>query len=243
MITFGILALNEEEQIGTVIENVIKTSQQYPDVDFEIIPVDDGSTDNTYAIMLDYAKRFDFVKPVKHNKNKGIGASAVTIINNASHPKVCFLNGDNNVGFSMYQSSFKYCSEDLLVCYYFVNTEVRSKFRILLSQAYNQLCMVLFNIHLRYINGGAIYSTELLRKFDIKSSGAAFLIEITAKTLLSGVKFFEVPCFFSSEHDKSVSLKFKNIIKTLYDLILVYLDIKFINKDKYSLTPERVLRF
>ena len=90
---------------------------------------------------------------------------------------------------------------------------------------------------------GLNQSTEVLRGYNIKSYGFVFLIEITAKTLLTGVKFFEVPCFFSSEHDKSVSLKFINIIKTLYDLILVYVDIKFINKDKYSLAPERVLRF
>lgn len=243
MITFGIFALNEEKHIAGTVEVIIEASKAYPDTPFEIIIVDDGSTDNTYNEMQKLAEKYDVVRPLQHKKNLGIGASAKTIIHAAKFPKLGFFPGDNVVSCPMFESFFKYCGEDFFVCYYFVNTEVRSKLRIILSSAYTHICMLLFNTHLTYINGGGIYPTELLKNMNIRSEGYTFILELTAKTLFTGVRFFEVPAFFLPNHDKSVALKITNIIKTLYYLSVVYWDIKIKNKHLYNKAPERVLRF
>ncbi|MDC0253262.1 glycosyltransferase family 2 protein [Bacteriovoracales bacterium] len=243
MITFGIFALNEEKNISNTIEVIIKASKNFPNIPFEIIVVDDGSSDSTYEIMKGWESNHSFIRTIKHEKNYGIGKSVKTIVTHAQYPKVGFFPGDNVVGVSMFESFFKYCNEDCFVCYYFVNTEIRPRLRILLSETFTQMCRLLFNIHLKYINGGGIYSTEALRKMDIKSEGYTFTLELSAKTLLSGTKFFEVPCFFQPNHDKSVALKFTNLVKTFYYLIKVYWDIKVTNKETFSKEPERVLRY
>jgi len=62
-------AYNEEKNI----ENVLKKIQKYNNYDFDIIVIDDGSTDNTCQIIDNYN-----VLLLKHGENKGNGAATIT---------------------------------------------------------------------------------------------------------------------------------------------------------------------
>ena len=62
-------AYNEEKNI----ENVLKKIRKYNNSDFDIIVIDDGSTDNTCQIIDKYN-----VLLLKHEENKGNGAATIT---------------------------------------------------------------------------------------------------------------------------------------------------------------------
>ncbi len=62
-------AYNEEKNI----ENVLKKLHKFSNYDFDIIVIDDGSTDNTCQIIDNYN-----VLLLKHEKNKGNGAATIT---------------------------------------------------------------------------------------------------------------------------------------------------------------------
>jgi len=62
-------AYNEEKNI----ENVLKRLHKYNNYEFDIIVIDDGSTDKTCHIIDDYN-----VFLLKHEKNKGNGAATIT---------------------------------------------------------------------------------------------------------------------------------------------------------------------
>ena len=63
-------AYNEEKNI----ENVLKKLHKYNNYDYDIIVIDDGSTDNTCQIIENYNNVF----LLKHEKNKGNGAATIT---------------------------------------------------------------------------------------------------------------------------------------------------------------------
>lgn len=78
-------AFNEEENIAQVIT---KLYQEYPS--YEIIVIDDGSTDKTASIIENLPCTL-----IKHNKNKGYGASWKTGIQASTHDNIVFFDGDN----------------------------------------------------------------------------------------------------------------------------------------------------
>ena len=83
-VTIIIPAHNEEEGIADVINGVKGLNTGY-----EILVVDDGSTDNTYKLATDTG-----VKVIRHPYNKGYGAALKTGIRNAEADIVLFMDAD-----------------------------------------------------------------------------------------------------------------------------------------------------
>lgn len=67
---------NEEKTIGIVIDKLIKLS--IPDVEREIIIVDDGSRDTSVKIIKSKLLKNGSIRLLEHKKNKGKGAAVVT---------------------------------------------------------------------------------------------------------------------------------------------------------------------
>ena len=85
-ITIIIPAYNEEEGIPDVITQLKELSENE---NYEILVVDDGSTDNTYKLATDTG-----VKVIRHPYNKGYGAALKTGIRNAKTDVVLFMDAD-----------------------------------------------------------------------------------------------------------------------------------------------------
>jgi glycosyltransferase involved in cell wall biosynthesis len=79
-------AYNEERGIGEVLGRITALGRDA----YEIIVVDDGSTDGTSGI----AEEFD-VKLIRHGQNRGKGSAIRTGVENASGDYVVFIDADN----------------------------------------------------------------------------------------------------------------------------------------------------
>ena len=87
-ITVIIPAYNEERGIGEVIDKT-KDAMENTRTNYEIIVVDDGSTDETAAIVKEKS-----VKLIQHPYNKGYGAALKTGVKNAKGNVVLFIDAD-----------------------------------------------------------------------------------------------------------------------------------------------------
>lgn len=81
---------NVEEYLPDTIESII--NQTYGDI--EIILVDDGSTDQSGAIIDEYAQRDTRIKPI-HKKNAGVSAARNTGFTAVDSNLVMFLDADD----------------------------------------------------------------------------------------------------------------------------------------------------
>lgn len=100
-----ITCYNRQEFIGRAIRSAI--DQRFPYGRFEVIVVDDGSTDNSRAIIDDFG---DAVVPIFHERNMGLPAARNSGIRKAKGRYVIHLDSDD------------YINEDLLgVEYLFLN--------------------------------------------------------------------------------------------------------------------------
>jgi glycosyltransferase involved in cell wall biosynthesis len=86
--TIIIPAYNEYNTIESVLNNMLKLQNQY---EFEIIVVNDGSTDNTQDILKKFGSQ---IKVITHFTNKGYGASLKDGIRNTRTKYVMFFDAD-----------------------------------------------------------------------------------------------------------------------------------------------------
>lgn len=87
-ITVLIPVLNEEKSIGQVIDDVKKVMDAQ-DKEYEILVVDDGSTDRTAEISKGKGARV-----VSHPRNRGTGAARTTGVINSKGELIVMIDGD-----------------------------------------------------------------------------------------------------------------------------------------------------
>lgn len=91
---------NVQEYLGecldSIIEGVEKTSKSH---DVEIILVNDGSTDGSEIICLDYAKKFDYIKYI-YQENRGLSGARNTGIRLSLGEYLLFIDSDDMINSS-----------------------------------------------------------------------------------------------------------------------------------------------
>lgn len=83
---------NGEATIGRACRSVL--NQDYPNV--ELIPVDDGSKDRTFAILQELAETNPNIRPV-HQENGGVSKARNTGLENAAGDYLMFLDADDEL--------------------------------------------------------------------------------------------------------------------------------------------------
>lgn len=90
-ITIGLTCFNAEQTIGRALQSAL--SQDWPD--FEVVLVDDASSDASWEIIEKIAKSDSRIKPVRHAINGGPAAARNTILDIATGSLVAFFDDDD----------------------------------------------------------------------------------------------------------------------------------------------------
>jgi dolichol-phosphate mannosyltransferase len=243
-ISIVIPALNEQ----TVVEGVVRDiSKQVATTftDYEIILIDDGSTDKTGAIMDRLATELPNVRVIHNPHNIGLGSSYQRGLAEARCEYLMMLCGDGGMpAVSLPQIFAAVGSADIIVPFITNLKQIKSPLRYFTSRTYTNLLNILFGQKIKYYNGLPVHRVDLLRQLRINSSGFGFQGEILTKLLRSGCSMTEVgvPGAEMTKNSSAVSLKgLINIAKVLTLLVweVRRFDGRQIKRDGRSYTAAR----
>ena len=83
---------NASKHLDTCLDSIVK--QDYKD--YEVIIVDDGSTDGSEYICNKYAEAYRQIKVI-HQENKGVSATRQTLLDNARGDYILFVDADDYI--------------------------------------------------------------------------------------------------------------------------------------------------
>ena len=176
---------NEAAVIESLVDKALNVTKTLSS-DYEIIIVDDGSTDDTGAIADDIAARIDAVKVVHHETNLGYGAALQSGFKSASKELVFYTDGDGQFDIAelppLIPLTRKY---DIVSCYRKKRTE--GTLRKLNAWCWGKLVCFVFGMKLRDIDCAfKLYKREIFDRIKMKSTGALIDAEILARALRRG---------------------------------------------------------
>lgn len=113
-----VVTYNHEKYIEECLESLVTQKCNF---DFEVIVGDDCSTDNTRAIVQEYANKYpNIVKPIFHEKNMGGSANYFSINNIARGRYIAHMDGDDYAlpGKLQAQADFMDKTPDCNICFH-----------------------------------------------------------------------------------------------------------------------------
>lgn len=209
-LTIVISALNEEELIGLMVNEVLPVVRGVLDA-FEVILVDDGSTDKTGEIMDELAEANPEVQVVHNPRPGGLGGAFRKGITRARFDSLVLLTGDREITVDGFRGLIEAVgSADLILGYRDNQVQARLPYRLVISRLFQFVMMVLFGYRIRDFHGVPIYPVQAVRDLEVQSDGYPFQVETLVKLLRRNVRYVEVPFSINKEepgHSYAVRLK------------------------------------
>lgn len=189
-ISVVIPAYNEAANLAAAVESACAAAEKHFR-DYEILVIDDASTDGTGELADRLAAANPRVKVTHNAENKGFGYNYRLGARQAAMDYVGVLPGDNEITAESVDAIFALTGTADMVLPYHANAAERSLFRRALSGAFTALINLLFGHSLRYYNGPVIHRRELLASAPMTTDGFAYQAEILLHLLRRGHSYVE----------------------------------------------------
>lgn len=179
-----------------IIEEVIKDSDNYAKKivkDYEIIVLNDCSTDNTKNLLEKLKKKYKKLKTIHHKENTGYGGAILDLFKNFKGDYVINLPGDNQIPASNLIKFWKYKDGyDILIGYRKHRKD--NVYRIIQSYLYNLILSLMIKKRLHDVNSSKLIKKEIIKniKLETKSSYAEPSAELCLKAIKKGYKVGEI---------------------------------------------------
>ena len=223
----GILvpAFNEAENLPLFTELAATLVSAHREVDYEVVIVDDGSTDDTASVLSDLQGKYPFLKSARHRTRRGIAEALRTGYESTTCDILVF-----------YPADLQYRPEDIpalvapildgsadLVAGY-----KQGKYeKAFVSNVYNRLSRRLFAVPVRDLNSVKAYRREIMDSIPARPDWHRYMVAIAAA---QGFTLAEVPVPLYPRHAGKSKFGIRRIPVGVLDMLAVWFELRFAKK-------------
>ncbi len=178
---------NEQGNVTGMVEQTLAVLEKL-NADFEVIIVDDGSSDDTGKIADELAGGNDRVKVVHHRTNLGYGAALQSGFKAATKELVFYTDGDGQFDIKEMPGLLGLMEQCDIVSCYRLNRQDNLVRRIN-AWCWTKLVCLLFGMKIRDIDCAfKLYKREIFDNIKLVSTGALIDAEILARAIRKGYR-------------------------------------------------------
>ena len=217
---------NEQDNVATTTAKAIEVLEQL-NADYEVIIVDDGSSDNTGSIADELAAKNSRIKVVHHRPNKGYGAALQSGFKAATKPLVFYTDGDGQFDMKELPLLLPLIEKYDIVSGYRLNRQdnLLRKFN---GWCWTKLGCLLFRMNVRDIDSAfKLYKREIFDNIKMVSTGALIDTEILARAKRKGYTIGEIGVHhYPRTAGQQTGANIKVILRAFKELFKLYNQIR-----------------
>lgn len=218
-------AWNEEDYVERAVTRALEVLPRLTD-DFEIIVVNDASTDRTQEICEEMAARIPQLRVITHATNLKLGGAMRSGLSASTKDIVVYSDIDLPWDLRELERALhlmEYLEADMICAFRFDRTSEGPK-RIIYSFVYNLLIRSLFDINIKDVNFSfKVMHRRVLEAIELRSLGSFIDAELVVKAIRKGFRVFQMGVdYFPRTRGVSTLASGSVIMKMVRELVDLY---------------------
>ena len=214
-------AMNEAENLPLFMDEAARAFASAPGR-YEVIVVDDGSTDDSWAVLEKLKTQYSFLRTVRHRARRGI----------ADALRTGYLHARSDI-LVFYPADMQFKPEDIprLVAPILADeADMVTGFKqgkyekAFVSKIYNGLSRTLFNVPVKDLNSVKAYRREIMDGLPVRPDWHRYMIVIAAA---QGFSVTEIPVPLYPRHAGKSKFGLSRIPVGVLDMLSVWFELRF----------------
>ncbi|MFN0112599.1 MAG: glycosyltransferase family 2 protein [Blastocatellia bacterium] len=231
-------AYNDEGSIGTMVNKALAILPQFTD-DYEVIVVNDGSSDGTATLLDELARQHSAVRVIHHPRNRGYGGALRTGFLSATKDLVFYTDGDGQYDVDELVKLIPLMPNldvevDVVNGYKIKRSD--AKRRVVLGAMYKMLARLFFRLPIRDVDCDfRLMRREAIQSIDLVSTSGVVCTEMIYKLHRNGCRFVETPVHhYSRMHGQSQFFTLRRVSKTAFDFFALWVRMVLLSKFSFG---------
>ena len=220
-------AYNEEESVDEAARRAVEAVELAGIGDYEVLFVDDGSTDRTAANVEALAAANGRIRLIRHPQNRGYAEALKTGFDAAEKKYIFYSDSDNQFDLKELKNFLPAIEDYDIVCGFRIY-RFDPFSRLVLAWGYNLLARTLFRIRVRDIDCAfKLFRREVFDSIRIESKKFFVDTEIMAKAKRQGLRVTEIGVRHYPREAGSSTVRPSHVISTIRELAEMWFKIYF----------------
>jgi glycosyltransferase involved in cell wall biosynthesis len=220
-------AYNDGGTIASMVLSAILVLQSLTD-DYEVIVVNDGSSDYTKDILDELEKQYGKVRVIHHERNKGYGGALRTGFATASKDFVFYTDGDAQYDVRDLPALWQQMRDGVDLVQGYKISRSDPLHRVIVGRMYHWMAKLAFGLHLKDVDCDfRLMRRSIFDEVHLKSDSGVICVEMMKKIQDAGFKITEVPVrHYHRAYGRSQFFNFPRIFRVARDLSKLWLRLR-----------------
>ncbi len=216
-------AYNDAGTIAGLVEEALAVLPSLTD-DYEVIVVDDGSTDETGAVLDELALREPRLRVIHHERNRGYGGALRTGFGAARKDLIFYTDGDGQYDVRELAALGPLMREGVDIVNGYKIKRADGIDRKVIGGVYNRLARLLFRLPIRDVDCDfRLMRRRAVQQLDLVSSSGVICVELAHKLRRAGCAFAETPVnHYPRRHGRSQFFTAPRVARTARDFFALW---------------------
>ena len=216
-------AYNDSGTIASLVIAAVQTASRLTP-DFEVLVINDGSTDATAEIIDELSRIYPQVRAIHHEKNRGYGGALRTGFASATKDWIFYTDGDAQYDPREMTRLWETMSESVDLVNGYKISRSDPLHRIIIGRLYHHTVKLLFGLTVRDVDCDfRLMRRSIFDRVPLEKTSGVICLEMMKKITDAGFRIVEVPVHhYHRAYGKSQFFNFRRLVRTAADVFKLW---------------------